>query len=821
MRLKKIWAKFGRLLAILLICLSVISAGKVLAQESVQAALTSPLGGEHTTGHTITITGTASSPNTVKGVYLAIKSPDNKYLQTNYTFQGTPQFFAATNTGINFSTWKFEISGDWFTRGVAYTILIGVNDGAWHEFSQPNWYFVCNNSNSKGVELASQETLREDNLNNASLTLRLSNMKFKSSILPGHFILNNFPAGASIAQVVLQDEYTAVLIIAFDGTDFDDDREIAVTVEEAALSWPWNKLPSNPLQLTANKDSLTIVPESPLAEKTLHGAVLNVQLDDTVFRDEELMKENFLLLNAPGGLSIERVVYLDPVRAKIFLDFNGLDFDEDIEDFCLLVKASEISGAADLTSNTIVIRATVESSEKEIISFAVEGQIQEALIDRNNYTVTFRMPYGTAVTSLLPIIAVSEGAFITPGSGEPQDFSSPVLYAVTAEDLSVQDWIVTCIVEPPAGHDNNDEESKKNPTNEKDGENDPMGNDGNNNGNDNAAGNNSGMNATRPRDKTKKSDDDILGERLKNTWQAVFTFTGPEGKAAFSLDLLDKLVKNKMSLIMEKEGWAIEFPPDVLKFSLWEQALKRGHSHLEILIREINDAGTKGGITKALAAETGKIAAIVGKIYELSVRTYSNGDIPASNKEITSFIEPVPVIFDLSFTSPDEGNKLSFCGLRLDRGTDDKPVLLGGSFAPLQKNFTFHTDKCGILTVGQVENLVTMSLTLGNRFGKINGVLRESDVSPELRDNHVMVPLRLIGESLGAEFLWDGETGTVTVKQGSKESRLKIDQPLPGLAVSPVLMNGRTLVPVSFIAESFGAHVMWFPKPGTVYIVNR
>jgi hypothetical protein len=61
-------------------------------------------------------------------------------------------------------------------------------------------------------------------------------------------------------------------------------------------------------------------------------------------------------------------------------------------------------------------------------------------------TVTVTVPWGTNVTALVPAIAVSEGAVISPASGTQQDFTSPVTYTVTAADGTTQDYTVTVTV---------------------------------------------------------------------------------------------------------------------------------------------------------------------------------------------------------------------------------------------------------------------------------------------------------------------------------------------------------------------------------------
>ena len=59
---------------------------------------------------------------------------------------------------------------------------------------------------------------------------------------------------------------------------------------------------------------------------------------------------------------------------------------------------------------------------------------------------------GTVLSSLTPTITLSEGATISPASLEPQDFSNPVTYTVTAEDLlNTKSWVVSVQEEPILG----------------------------------------------------------------------------------------------------------------------------------------------------------------------------------------------------------------------------------------------------------------------------------------------------------------------------------------------------------------------------------
>ncbi len=91
-----------------------------------------------------------------------------------------------------------------------------------------------------------------------------------------------------------------------------------------------------------------------------------------------------------------------------------------------------------------------ESNLAEIVSFSVPGQVGSAIIDNAQSTVTAYVAAGTALTSLVPTIEVSDFASINPASGVAQDFTSAVSYTVTAQDGTIRTWEVS-VAEQPEG----------------------------------------------------------------------------------------------------------------------------------------------------------------------------------------------------------------------------------------------------------------------------------------------------------------------------------------------------------------------------------
>ncbi|MCL2578077.1 MAG: copper amine oxidase N-terminal domain-containing protein [Defluviitaleaceae bacterium] len=113
-----------------------------------------------------------------------------------------------------------------------------------------------------------------------------------------------------------------------------------------------------------------------------------------------------------------------------------------------------------------------------------------------------------------------------------------------------------------------------------------------------------------------------------------------------------------------------------------------------------------------------------------------------------------------------------------------------------------------------------LQLNLGSASYSLNGSVGSMDVAPVSIDGRTMVPFRFIGEALGAQIGWNDATRTATFTLGTNVVSVTIGQPLyDGTTYmgTPVIENGRTLVPVRFISVAMGAEVEWVP-PSTVIV---
>lgn len=84
-----------------------------------------------------------------------------------------------------------------------------------------------------------------------------------------------------------------------------------------------------------------------------------------------------------------------------------------------------------------------KSSEKAISGFAFGGLSPAVTASVSGNAITATVPFGTALTALVPTITTSAKATVSPASGVAQNFSSAVTYTVTAEDGTTQRYTVT------------------------------------------------------------------------------------------------------------------------------------------------------------------------------------------------------------------------------------------------------------------------------------------------------------------------------------------------------------------------------------------
>lgn len=96
------------------------------------------------------------------------------------------------------------------------------------------------------------------------------------------------------------------------------------------------------------------------------------------------------------------------------------------------------------------------------------------------------------------------------------------------------------------------------------------------------------------------------------------------------------------------------------------------------------------------------------------------------------------------------------------------------------------------------------------------------DVAPFIDKGRVYVPVRYLAYALGIRernILWDAPSqtvsltkegyGTISLKIGNKVMRKTAGQPPVHMDTAPLIMDGRVFLPARYVAEAFGASVVW------------
>ncbi len=118
-----------------------------------------------------------------------------------------------------------------------------------------------------------------------------------------------------------------------------------------------------------------------------------------------------------------------------------------------------------------------------------------------------------------------------------------------------------------------------------------------------------------------------------------------------------------------------------------------------------------------------------------------------------------------------------------------------------------------------------IELQIGSPSAYIDGERISLDAPPFIESGRTLVPLRFIGEAFGAQVEWFAEDRRAKISLGPNvievtigETTAMINGEAHFLDVPALIRQGRTFVPLRFIGEAFGASIVWEAESKRVII---
>ena len=125
------------------------------------------------------------------------------------------------------------------------------------------------------------------------------------------------------------------------------------------------------------------------------------------------------------------------------------------------------------------------------------------------------------------------------------------------------------------------------------------------------------------------------------------------------------------------------------------------------------------------------------------------------------------------------------------------------------------------------ENKGAVALNVGKNLAFVNGQPTILNTEPVVVNGRTLVPIRFISEAFGATVKWDDATSSATVKAGDHTLVFKlnastyiVDGKEKQLEQPATTVNGRMMLPIRVISEDLGKNVYWEESDSGLILIN-
>jgi len=190
--------------------------------------------------------------------------------------------------------------------------------------------------------------------------------------------------------------------------------------------------------------------------------------------------------------------------------------------------------------------------------------------------------------------------------------------------------------------------------------------------------------------------------------------------------------------------------------------------------------------------------------------------LSVNGKNQTWFSEGLELEMNLSNLNLTSSQKDKATGVRFDSSREI--TKLGGEWNG--SRFRFKTGSLSTYGVLLTDYITRISMNVGSSQFTVNDVQRSIDVAPIISNGRTMVPIRFVAEALGAEVGWTEYNQTVTINMDGRTLRLVVGVLSDGMDTAPFIRNDRVLIPLRYVSENFGANVLWTEAGQKIEIVK-
>jgi hypothetical protein len=140
--------------------------------------------------------------------------------------------------------------------------------------------------------------------------------------------------------------------------------------------------------------------------------------------------------------------------------------------------------------------------------------------------------------------------------------------------------------------------------------------------------------------------------------------------------------------------------------------------------------------------------------------------------------------------------------------------------------------QCNFVAIPVIPKTRVVRLTIGSTWLTVDGKQTVLDAAPVIQNGRTLLPIRAIVEAFRGTIVWNAELRVVTMYLNGHQVSLQIGNRqgyVNGVQtaidasdpkVVPIIISGRTFLPLRFVAENLGLQVEWDPVTRTVTVLN-